>query len=38
VHISKMKLRGEERYGEKLHPVYPPGIFRPEVYRPEIQR
>jgi hypothetical protein len=38
VHISKMKLRGEERYGAKLHPVYPPGIFRPEVYRPEIQR
>lgn len=38
VHISKMRLRGEERYGAKAHPVYPPGIFHPEVYRPEIQR
>jgi hypothetical protein len=34
VHISKMKLRGEERYGMKPHPhpSYPPPIFRPEVY------
>ncbi len=28
VHISKMKLRGEERFGAKPHPVYPPGIAR----------
>lgn len=28
VHISKMKLRGEERFGTKLHPVFPPGIAR----------
>lgn len=32
VHVSKMKLRGEERRIVKPHPIYPPGIFRPEVY------
>ena len=33
VHISKMKLRGEERSsGGKPHPVNPLPIFRPEVF------
>jgi hypothetical protein len=32
VHISKMRLRGEARFGAKPHPVYPPPIFRPQVY------
>jgi hypothetical protein len=42
VHISKMKLRGEERHAVKPHPIHPPiyepPIYRPEVYQPEIVR
>jgi len=33
VHISKMKLRGEESHVVKPHPIYQPEIFRPDVVR-----
>jgi ARG and Rhodanese-Phosphatase-superfamily-associated Protein domain len=38
VHISKMKLRGEQWRTARPQPIYPPPIFRPEVFRPETQR
>jgi hypothetical protein len=38
VHISKMKLRGEESQIVKPQPDFEPPIHRPDVYRPEIVR
>lgn len=36
VHVSKMKLRGEQSENMKPHPIDEPPMFRPDVYRPEI--
>ncbi|MGO8757522.1 MAG: ARPP-1 family domain-containing protein [Terracidiphilus sp.] len=33
VHISKMKLRGEESHFVKPHPIYEPPTARPDIYR-----
>jgi hypothetical protein len=33
VHISKMKLHGEERHAVKPHPTYQPDIYQPGIYR-----
>ncbi len=38
VHLSKMKLRGQESQNVKPQPIYEPPIYRPDVYRPEIVR
>jgi hypothetical protein len=38
VHLSKMKLRGEESQNVKPQPIYEPPMYRPDVYSPEIVR